>query len=133
MSVGTKLEVVKIKFSEMERVDATTQMEIVGLSNGKNARTSVASILSKVTKDDLGLDKVQNLAPDELPVSTATQEELDKKLTRGEVVISDINGLQAAIDSKLDKTGTIEIRQVNGLENALDALAPSVVQGLTDW
>lgn len=133
MSVGTKLEVVKIKFSEMERVDATEQMEIVGLSNGKNARTSVASILSKVTKDDVGLGKVQNLAPDELPVSTATQEELDKKLTRGEVDISDINGLQAAIDSKLDKTGTIEIRQVNGLENALDALAPSVVQGLTDW
>lgn len=112
MTVGTKLEVVKVKFSEMERVDASLPMEVVGLSNGKNARTTVQSIVSKVTKDTVGLGKVQNLAPNELPISDAAQ---------------------AALSNKLDKDGEIDMPQVNGLEDALQDLQPTVVQGSTDW
>lgn len=133
MTVGTKLEVVKIKFSEMERVDASMPMEVVGLSNGKNARTSVQSIISKVTKDTVGLGKVQNLAPSELPISDATQAALNNKLDRGDIGIDDVNGLRAALDNKLDKDGMIDIPQVNGLEDALQKLQPNVVQGSTDW
>lgn len=152
----------KIAISQFPSAALITDAAILtGLVSGKNANMTAGQIANLVTKQRLNLGKVQDLAPNELPVSDATQAALDKKMDKNGVVpIDQVDGLQAALDTKLDKTESIPITQVTGLEARLDAvehgmipvdridgfaagvdavidartdLKPQVVKGAMDW
>lgn len=129
----------KVALSQMEIVTKASENSLVaGLSGGKNVTFTAGGIADLVTKERLNLDKVQNLSPNELPVSDATARELSKKMDKtGTISIGQVDGLATALDNKLDKDGQIEMSQVNGLPEKITELETgpieaSRVTGLSD-
>lgn len=114
----------KVAFSQMQ--PATTignNAIIVGLVNSVNARFTAGQVANLVTKERLNIGKVQNLSPSEMPISDATQEALNEKLGVDDVIpLAQVEGLPTALDTKLDKTGSIAVTQVTGLEARLTAI-----------
>jgi len=73
------------------------------------------------TKAQVGLDKVDNTADLDKPISDATQAALDAKAAASHVhAIANVTGLQAALDGKAAATHTHSISSVTGLQTALD-------------
>ncbi|MBN4945024.1 tail fiber domain-containing protein [Stenotrophomonas maltophilia] len=76
------------------------------------------------TKAQVGLDKVDNTADLDKPISTATQTALDGKAAASHShTIANVTGLQAALDGKAGSSHTHTIANVTGLQSALDAKA----------
>lgn len=83
---------------------------------GNNYIVKISSITSSITKESLGLGNVQNIAPENMPVSVAQQAALDQKLDKnGSIPQSQVINLTEDLQGKLDKTGTIQQSQVTGL------------------
>jgi hypothetical protein len=85
-----------------------------------------------VTKSQVGLEKVENLAPAEMPISTATQSALDLKADKTEVTkaISDLKGSATDYPTLGDLEDAIkaEVTRAKGAEGAIT----SKVTGLED-
>lgn len=112
------------KLSQMpiQRVVERTSLVPI-LYRGINVTTELGSIADLVTKESLDLDRVQNLSPDEMPISTATAQALVRKMdVDAQIPVQQITGLTALLDTKLDKDGVIEQNQVVGLVPRLEAL-----------
>lgn len=76
------------------------------------------------TKAQVGLDKVDNTADLDKPISTATQTALDGKAASSHShTIANVTGLQAALDGKAAASHSHTIANVTGLQAALDAKA----------
>ncbi|HHA2886099.1 TPA: tail fiber domain-containing protein [Stenotrophomonas maltophilia] len=76
------------------------------------------------TKAQVGLDKVDNTADLDKPISTATQTALDGKAAASHShTIANVTGLQAALDGKAAASHSHAIANVTGLQAALDAKA----------
>lgn len=76
------------------------------------------------TKAQVGLDKVDNTADLDKPISTATQAALDGKAAASHThSIANVPGLQAALDGKAAASHSHTIANVTGLQAALDAKA----------
>ncbi|PZT41210.1 hypothetical protein A7X97_03725 [Stenotrophomonas sepilia] len=76
------------------------------------------------TKAQVGLDKVDNTADLDKPISTATQTALDGKAAASHShTIANVTGLQAALDGKAAAPHSHAIPNVTGLQAALDAKA----------
>ncbi|WP_049447217.1 tail fiber domain-containing protein, partial [Stenotrophomonas maltophilia] len=76
------------------------------------------------TKAQVGLDKVDNTADLDKPISTATQAALDGKAAASHThSIANVTGLQAALDGKAAASHSHTIANVTGLQAALDAKA----------
>lgn len=90
--------------------------------------TSVAGKTGAVAlvKADVGLALVSNLAPADLPISTAAANALALKADVGHShAIANVTGLQASLDGKAAVGHTHEIANVNGLQTALNDKAPA--------
>ncbi|MDX5515103.1 tail fiber domain-containing protein [Stenotrophomonas sp. RG-453] len=73
------------------------------------------------TKAQVGLDKVDNTADLDKPVSAATQAALDGKAAASHThAIANVTGLQTALDGKAASSHTHTIANVSGLQSALD-------------
>lgn len=73
------------------------------------------------TKAQVGLDKVDNTADLDKPVSTAVQAALDGKAAASHThTIANVTGLQTALDGKAASSHTHTIANVTGLQSALD-------------
>lgn len=73
------------------------------------------------TKAQVGLDKVDNTADLDKPVSTATQAALDGKAAASHThTIANVTGLQTALDGKAAASHTHTVANVTGLQAALD-------------
>lgn len=117
--------------------------EIPVVASGTNFSVTAKDLVALVTKSSIGLDKVENLSPAEMPISDAAQAALDGKLDKGAsipmdqvtglegalqdklgkndpIAQSQVTGLEKDLSDKLDKTGSINMNQVIGLSNALD-------------
>ena len=123
-----------------------------GGGGGEGTVTSVNSVLPDVggnvslSKNDIGLDQVDNTSDADKPISTATQSALDLKVSEGDSRLtnartptahthptSEITGLDAALASKVDdgdsrltdsRTPTAHTHttsDVSGLDTALDS------------
>lgn len=76
--------------------------------------------LPQITKTTLGLDKVANLSPLELPLSDAALAALDKKSDKGHThQIPDVTGLAETLADKADKNHGHSISDVAGLLDEL--------------
>ncbi|WP_295842524.1 tail fiber domain-containing protein [uncultured Xanthomonas sp.] len=76
------------------------------------------------TKAQVGLDKVDNTADLDKPISTATQTALDGKAAASHShTIANVTGLQDALDGKAAASHSHTIANVSGLQGALDAKA----------
>ncbi|WP_164260779.1 tail fiber domain-containing protein [Stenotrophomonas maltophilia] len=76
------------------------------------------------TKAQVGLDKVDNTADLDKPISTATQTALDGKAASSHShTIANVTGLQAALDGKAAASHSHTIANVTGLQATLDAKA----------
>lgn len=73
------------KISELERVDhlSDTDLFIIETVTGTKAitRDAFKEEADTLTKDDVGLSNVDNTSDADKPISTATQAELDKKVS----------------------------------------------------
>lgn len=118
-----------VKISQMPiQPNPGTESIVPILFNGVNAATTTGAIAALVTKDSIGLPKVENLAPSEMPVSDAQRSALARKMDIDAVIpAAQIDGLATALDGKLDKTGTITQNQVEGLPARLTALETSQI------
>lgn len=88
--------------------------------------TSVAGKTGAITLTgaDVGLSQVANLAPADLPLSTAASNALAGKAdTAHGHAIANVTGLQAALDAKAASAHVHEIANVNGLQSALNGKA----------
>ena len=88
--------------------------------------TSVAGKTGAValTKSDVGLSQVANLAPADLGISTATANALAGKAEAVHThAVANVTGLQAALDAKAASAHAHEIANVNGLQAALNGKA----------
>lgn len=73
------------------------------------------------TKAQVGLDKVDNTADLDKPISTATQTALDGKAAATHThTIANVTGLQSALDGKAAASHSHTIANVTGLQAALD-------------
>ncbi|WP_049442629.1 tail fiber domain-containing protein, partial [Stenotrophomonas maltophilia] len=73
------------------------------------------------TKAQVGLDKVDNTADLDKPISTATQAALDGKAAAAHThTIANVTGLQSALDGKAAASHSHTIANVTGLQAALD-------------
>lgn len=120
----TRMSSTSVAISQMPKLPVLPQTaELPVVAGGTNFSTTVKAIVDSVTKESIGLDKVENYAPSEMPVSGPVQVELDKKMDKGsKIPMADVEGLQQALDDKLGKNDQIEQSQVNGLENRLHAI-----------
>ena len=85
------------------------------------------------TKAQVGLDKVDNPADLDKPVSTAVQAALDGKAAASHThTIANVTGLQTALDGKAASSHTHTIANVSGLQGALDAKANSTSAQFTN-
>ncbi|MBA0381030.1 shufflon system plasmid conjugative transfer pilus tip adhesin PilV [Stenotrophomonas maltophilia] len=85
------------------------------------------------TKAQVGLDKVDNTADLDKPVSTAVQAALDGKAAASHThTIANVTGLQTALDGKAASSHTHTIANVSGLQGALDAKANSTSAQFTN-
>lgn len=92
--------------------------------NGGNYRFALKKLAALVTKEDLGLDKVDNTSDLEKPISQTTQAALDGKAnTQHGHAISEVNGLSTALDGKAAIQHNHAITEVTGLQDALDGKA----------
>lgn len=66
-------------------VTAQQSAEVYVVYNNKDYRMSLATLISLVTKQSLGLDKINNTADAEKPVSSPVATELAKKANSGDV------------------------------------------------
>lgn len=109
---------------------------IVGVSN---FRTTVQTILKNVTKDSIGLGKVENLAPSEMPVSVPQKAALDQKLGKTEKIPqSQVTNLPEDLEALRNRHVTVP--QVDGFDAGVQAVidrqpAPAfpVTQGVHSW
>lgn len=151
------------KISQFTELDTLTgNEESVVAFNGANYKFTLNKIKALITKEDLGLDKVDNTADVDKPINTATQIVLDEKASLAHHhAVSDIDNLSTALDGKSNTghthsedevIGLVDslagksdtghshgITDVNGLQDALDSKAPTVhnhslsqVNGLND-
>lgn len=111
--------------------DASGNIEISG--GGSGAVSSVFGRTGAVvaqsgdyTKAQIGLGNVDNTSDASKPVSTATQTALDGKAnTVHSHAISDVTGLQAALDAKAPQTDVDDIiTNLTNLEGQVDAIRP---------
>lgn len=127
----------KVALSQMPVEERAFEDSLVaGLSNGRNVTFKAGAIADLVTKQRLNLDKVQNLAPSEMPVSDPQAAALNKKLDKdGTINIPQVNGLVDALADKLGKTDEVAIGQVTGLQAKLTELetGPVHVSRITDF
>ena len=82
-----------------------------------------------VDKVDVELGNVENIAPSDMPISDATQTALDNKaaLNHGHE-ISDVNGLQTALDAKMDDGDAyLKDEFINSSGGAADSGKPIVL------
>lgn len=116
---------------------------------GTNYKVSVFEIVSSVTKQSLGLERVDNTSDAEKPLSSFVIQEFlkywkrtdtipqssieslvgdlnNKRSTSEPVPIQDVQGLSNILNNKLDRDGSIQIGQVTGLPDVLDNKASSV-------
>lgn len=110
------------KISQLNELDTLTGDELgVVAYQGGNYRFSLKKIATLVTKDDLGLDQVENTKDKDKIISDATQEALNEKaaLEHGHP-ISDVNGLSEALDDKAQLEHHHAVDDVDGLGEALD-------------
>ncbi|WP_216076022.1 hypothetical protein, partial [Acinetobacter baumannii] len=71
------------------------------------------------TKAQVGLDKVDNTADLDKPISTATQTALDGKAAASHThTIANVTGLQSALDGKAAASHSHTIANVTGLQSA---------------
>ena len=86
-----------------------------------NGKTGVVTL----TKGDIGLTNVDNIADADKPISTATQSALDTKAASTHThAIDDTTDLRAALDAKAPLSHEHVIGDTSGLQTALDTKAP---------
>ena len=114
-----------------------------------NYKLTVFEIVGLVSKETLGLSRVNNTSDEEKPLSTAAFQEFLKYWKRTELIpqsaivdlevslankrsrdepipIQDVQGLINALNNKLNSDGSIQIGQVTGLPGALDNKSSTV-------
>lgn len=109
--------------------------------SGFNYRMPLSQIAGLVTKDSLGLNNVDNTSDADKPVSRATEQALITKADSGHThvaaditdlesvvrsynwahnhAITEITGLQTALDGKINRGENIDFTQVTGLADIL--------------
>lgn len=121
-------------FSVVKETDVVT-----GLVNGKNAIFPLMAVANLVTKERIGLGKVEDLSPSEMPISDLQQQALDNKLDKdGVIEMSQVNGLPEALETIL--TSDIDVERITGLTDKVNTvidgrqdLEHEVVKGVMDW
>lgn len=81
----------------------------------------------QVTKEQVGLGKVENMAPSEMPVSTAVQAELDKKLS-----IESFNSEKSTLSAATQKVADDLALEVTARTNADSALELKIQKNTDD-
>ena len=142
------------KFSALPELQVVSDaIKIPVLFSGENYTIDAGLFKTIVTKDTIGLSRVDNTSDLEKPISTATQVAIDElKLRLNEKAnLSDLSALGARVtvnerkiaDLELFTTsGTIPAERVTGLNPVIDAridlkingiVAPTVFAGPNDW
>lgn len=130
---GTKIS----QMTPLQTVPGTAEVPVVvGVSN---FRASIANILKNVTKATVGLEKVENLAPSEMPVSTLQQQALDKKLDKdAKIPQSQVINLPEDLEELRNRR--IPVSMVDGfdqgVQTVIDRQPPPefpVTQGIHAW
>lgn len=128
------------KISQLELIDHLSGNEEIPLSFGSaNYKVKTISFASLISKTSLGLDKVNNTADEDKPLSKAGREALAGKAdatavtalqtamaSKAETIhshsTSDINGFTEAMASKAAVSHKHEMSDINGLSSAFASL-----------
>lgn len=110
-----------IAISQMQYLNRLERDAVVPVVfGGNNYRMAISQILDGITKDSIGLGKVQNLSPDEMPISTAQQAALDQKLGRNDPIQQfQVANLEQDLANKLGRGDQIPQSQVTGLTQTI--------------
>lgn len=122
------------KISEMPELTTPSGLEEVPLAhNSQWFKIKLANIAKLVTKDSIGLGKVDNTPDTDKPVSKLQQDALDKKANLlHEHAINEVDGLTDALDKKVETTvHTTLVNRVTELETN-KSIDIADVTGLTD-
>lgn len=129
-----------VKISQMPSLQvAPPEAELPVIVGVSNFRTTIAAVIKNVTKATVGLAKVENLAPSEMPVSVPQQAALDQKLGKNDKipqsqVINLPEDLEALRNRKIPVADVIGFNQ--GVQAVIDAQPPiqfPVTQGIHSW
>lgn len=129
-----------IAISQLPRLDVANDNILIPIVFGQNnfAVTGDA-IADLVTVERLGLENVANLAPLDLPISTAQQTALDLKLNiNQDIPISQVIDLQDILDELA--TTDIQVERITGINDRIQEVIDSqpvsptlVFQGNHAW
>ena len=110
-----------------EVLEKLTGEEIVPIvKDGVTSKIFLNKLKQVITKESLGLDKVDNTPDNQKPVSAKQQEALDGKADKDHThLIENVEGLEDALLAKAAKRHAHEITDVSGLTEALEAKADS--------
>lgn len=119
--MSNRVSTTSVAISEMPKLPVVNPLfEIPGIIGGGNFTATVKSINALNTKATIGLPLVENIAPQDMPVSIPQKAELDKKLNIGDhIPVAQVDGLTPLLDAKMDKNAIIPQSQVGGLEARL--------------
>ena len=107
-----------------EGVDLTGDELVPIVQNGVTRRIFINKLKQVITKESLGLDKVNNTPDSEKPVSGPQQQALDGKAEKVHShEITDVTGLEDALSNKAARRHGHELTDVTGITEALDAKA----------
>ena len=120
-----------------EGTDLTGDELLPIVQNGVTRRIFINKLKQVITKESLGLDKVNNTPDTEKPVSGPQQQALDGKADKVHPhEITDVNGLEDSLAGKAARRHGHELTDVSGATEALDAKAdkvhPHVAADVTD-
>ena len=113
------------KIAELDPITPALRLELGSFVlpaqyGNANYGLTVFDIVGVLSKQSLGLDKVDNTSDAEKPVSVATRQELAKYWLKTDAIApSSIEGLVEALDSKRDSGLAIPIGDVAGLAEML--------------
>lgn len=129
-----------IAISQLPRLDDATDNILIPIVFGQNNfAVTGGAIADLVTVERLGLENVANLAPLDLPISTAQQAALDLKLNIDQdIPISQVIDLQDILDELA--TTDIQVERITGINDRIQEVINSqpvsptlVFQGNHAW
>ena len=129
-----------IAISQLPRLDVANDNILIPIVFGQNNfAVTGGAIADLVTVERLGLENVANLAPLDLPISTAQQTALDLKLNiNQDIPISQVIDLQDILDELA--TTDIQVERITGINDRIQEVIDSqpvsptlVFQGNHAW
>lgn len=110
------------RFSQLDEITTLTGNEEIPVAyQGNNFKFKVFKIKELITKNDVGLDNVDNTADLFKPISNAVQGALNGKANTVHThELSQVNGLPAALSSKAEIDHNHAVSEITDLQITLD-------------